>query len=111
MFILEKLIDNLDEKNEVELKKWLREHDAKQAADRRSVKLYDLNFRKHIISASKNNELIRVYDMLFTQIQLAVTYQNQTEEIKLWTNEHAATIKNILKKDLVKSKKEPYAST
>ena len=104
LFALEKLIDNLDEKDEVELKKWLRVPDGKQAADRRAVKLDDLNFHAYVIGASKNKELIRVYDMLFTRIQLVITYQNQTEQINLWTNEHAAIIKNILKKDLVKAK-------
>jgi DNA-binding GntR family transcriptional regulator len=101
---LEKLIDNLDGKDEVELKKWLREPDGKQAADRRSLKLYDLNFHKYIIGASKNKELIRVYDTLFTKIQMVLTHPSQTEQIKLWTNEHAAIIKNILKKDVVKAK-------
>jgi len=104
LFALEKLIDNLDEKDKVALKKWLRVPDGKQAADRRAVKLDDLNFHKYVIGASKNKELIRVYDMLFTKIQLVITYQNQTEQINLWTNEHAAIIKNILKKDLVKAK-------
>jgi DNA-binding GntR family transcriptional regulator len=104
LFALEKLIDNLDEKDKVALKKWLRVPDGKQAPDRRAVKLDDLNFHKYVIGASKNKELIRVYDMLFTKIQLVITYQNQTEQINLWTNEHAAIIKNILKKDLVKAK-------
>jgi DNA-binding GntR family transcriptional regulator len=104
LFALEKLINTLSEEDKTALKKWLEEPEARLIADKRALKLYDLNFHKYIIDASKNHELIRVYDLLFTKIQLVITSPNQFDEAELWTNEHEAIIEHILTKDVVKAK-------
>ncbi len=105
IYALEDLIKNFDHKEEYILKKWLNEPTHQITPTKPSKKAYDVEFHKHIIRASGNNELIKIYDMLSAKIQLVISYPDQPGEEKIWLREHRDIIESILKRDILKAKK------
>jgi len=105
IYALEELVKNLDKREENILKKWLNDPTHQITPGKASKKSYDVEFHKYIIKASRNNELIRVYDMLSAKIQLVISYPNKSDKEKTWLKEHKDIIESILKRDISKAKK------
>lgn len=103
-FAIEILVRDLSAAQEQELRVWLRGPSTEIAANTTAMKAFDLDFHRHIVAASKNRELCRIYNVLSSKIMLVMSSPTRPIRDAPWLEQHRPIIESILDRDLDRAK-------